>query len=174
MPRHPPGRVERVDRVSGRGSPALAGSLPYPHHLREGKRTGKRTKRAGWQTGRGAALLLFAGRSVARCGDGFAQNWTGWPPFLSSWLLVRWWRSGERVAMVWTVRTADGTEERRGTGEDGGGILRPGSLSSCSVCLFALPFPHHLKEGKRTRRAEWQTVEALSFLFRLLLFFLYI
>lgn len=129
MPRHPPGRVERVDRVSGRGSPALAGSLPYPHHLREGKRTGKRTKRAGWQTGRGAALLLFAGRSVARCGDGFAQNWTGWPPFLSSWLLVRWWRSGERLAMVWTVRTADGTEERRGTGEDGGGILRPGPLS---------------------------------------------
>ena len=51
MPRHPPGRVERVDRVSGRGSPALAGSLPYHHHLREGKRTGKRTKRAGWQTG---------------------------------------------------------------------------------------------------------------------------
>lgn len=124
-----PGRVERVDRVSGRGSPALAGSLPYPHHLREGKRTGKRTKRAGWQTGRCAALLLFAGRSVARCGDGFAQNWTGWPPFLSSWLLVRWWRSGERLAMVWTVRTADGTEERRGTGEDGGGILRPGPLS---------------------------------------------
>ena len=34
--------VERVGRMSGRGSPALAGSLPYPHHLMEGKRTGKR------------------------------------------------------------------------------------------------------------------------------------
>ena len=32
------GRVERVCGVSGRGSPALAGSLPYPHHLEEGKR----------------------------------------------------------------------------------------------------------------------------------------
>ena len=49
-------------------------------------------------------------------------------------------RSGERLAMVWTVKTSDGAEERRGTGEDGGGILRPGSLSSCSVCSFALPF----------------------------------
>ena len=53
-------------------------------------------------------------------------------------------RSGERLAMVWTVKAADGTEERRGTGEDGGGILRPGSLSSWSVVSFALP--HHLKE----------------------------
>ena len=47
MPRHP-GRVERVGRMSGRGSPALACSLPYPHNLEEG--TGKRTRRAGWQT----------------------------------------------------------------------------------------------------------------------------
>ena len=46
--------------------------------------------------------------------------------------------------MVRTVRTADGTEESRGTGEDGGDILRPGSLSSWSVVSFALP--HHLKE----------------------------
>ena len=36
---------------------------------------------------------------------------------------------GERLEMVWTVEAADGAEERRGTGEDGGGILRPGSLS---------------------------------------------
>ena len=47
-------------------------------------------------------------------------------------------RSGERLAMVWTVKTSDGTEERRGTGEDGGGILRPVSLFLfCSlVCSF--------------------------------------
>ena len=46
MPMHP-GRVERVGRVSGKGWPALAGSLPYPHNLMEGKRTGKRKRRAG-------------------------------------------------------------------------------------------------------------------------------
>lgn len=40
MPMHP-GRVERVGRVSGKGWPALAGSLPYPHHLRDGKRDGE-------------------------------------------------------------------------------------------------------------------------------------
>ena len=45
--------------------------------------------------------------------------------------------------MVWTVEASDGTEERRGTGEDGGGILRPGSLSSCFVCSA---IPHHMKE----------------------------
>ena len=55
-------------------------------------------------------------------------------------------RSGERLAMVWTVKTSDGAEERRGTGEDGGGILRPGSLSLFFVCSFAMPYHHHLKE----------------------------
>ena len=56
------------------------------------------------------------------------------------------WRWGERLAMVWTVKTSDGAEERRGTGEDGGGILRPGSISFLFVCSFAMPYPHHLKE----------------------------
>ena len=37
-----PGRVERVCGVSGRGSPALAGSLTYHHNLKEGKRTSPR------------------------------------------------------------------------------------------------------------------------------------
>ena len=45
--------------------------------------------------------------------------------------------------MVWTVETSDGAEERRGTGEDSGGILRPSSLSSCFVCSA---LPHHMKE----------------------------
>ena len=74
MPRHP-GRVERVGRVSGRGSPALAGALPYPHHLRERKRTRKRTKRAGWQTGEALPCcwsLSIDGEVVARCGENFA------------------------------------------------------------------------------------------------------
>ena len=84
-------------------------------------------------------LLLVGGEVVAMCGDNIAQNRTGWPPFLSICLLVRRWRGGERLAMVWTVEAADGTEERRGTGKDGGGILRHGSLSSCSVCSFAFP-----------------------------------
>ena len=53
---------------------------------------------------------------------------------------------GERLAMVWTVEAADGAEERRGTGEDGGGILRPGSLSLFFVCSFAMPYHHHMKE----------------------------
>ena len=53
---------------------------------------------------------------------------------------------GERLEMVWTVEAADGAEERRGTGEDGGGILRPGSLSLFFVCSFAMPYHHHMKE----------------------------
>ena len=68
MPRHP-GRVERVGRMSGRGSPALACSLPYPHNLEEG--TGKRTRWAGWQT---VEALPY------RC-----------------WLLVDRWRGGGEV-----------------------------------------------------------------------------
>ena len=93
-------------------------------------------------------------------------------------------RSGELLAMVWTVEAADGTEERRGTGEDGGGILRPGSLSSWSVVSFALP--HHLKEENEDeagRIAGRRGVALVLFLFGLslcsslsclLLFFLYI
>ena len=57
-----------------------------------------------------AGCWSIGGEVVARCGDGIAQKRTGWPSFLSSWLLVRWWRSGERLAMVWTVRTSDGAE----------------------------------------------------------------
>ena len=37
--RHP-GRVERVDRMSGRGSPALAGALPYPSPPDKGEEAG--------------------------------------------------------------------------------------------------------------------------------------
>ena len=42
-----PGRVERVGRMSGRGSPALAGGLPYPSPPRQGLR-----ESAGWRAGR--------------------------------------------------------------------------------------------------------------------------
>ena len=90
-----------------------------------------------------AGCWSIGGEVVAMCGDNIAQNRTGWPPFLSLCLLVRRWRSGERLAMVWTVEASDGAEERRGTGEEVGGILRPGSLSSCFVCSA---LHHHMKE----------------------------
>ena len=63
---------------------------------------------------------------------------------------------GERLEMVWTVEAADGAEERRGTGEDGGGILRPGSLSlffRLLVC-YALPSPHEGRERGRGRGGQ--------------------
>ena len=93
---------------------------------------------------RGAALLLVA---RFRCGGDVVaiaspRSGRGGRPSLSlsADTSGRW---GERLAMVWTVKTSDGAEERRGTGEDGGGILRPGSLSSCFVCSA---LPHHMKE----------------------------
>nr|DAO96352.1 MAG TPA: hypothetical protein [Caudoviricetes sp.] len=89
MRKHP-GRVERVGRVSERGSPALAGSLPYPHPLTEGKRTGTRTRRAGCPTARGAALL-FACRSVSR-----------------------WWRGGGEVVAMASPRTGRGARPSLG------------------------------------------------------------
>ena len=41
--------------------------------------------------------------------------------------------------MVWTFRAADGTEARRGTGEEVGGILRPGPLSSFALSVLFVP-----------------------------------
>ena len=101
---------------------------------------------------RGAALLLVVGRSAERCGDVVAiaspRSGRGGRPSLSLSAGTSG-RGGERLAMVWTVKTSDGAEERRGTGEEVGGILLPGSLSSFpSSCSFALPCPYHLKEGK--------------------------
>lgn len=53
----------------------------------------------------------------------------------------------EERARAWTVEAADGTEERRGTGEDGGGIIRPGSLSFFRL-LLCVSLPHHLNEDE--------------------------
>ena len=154
-------------------------ALPYPHHLREGKRDGEEDE-AGRMTDsprRCPAVCWLLVDRLRGGGDSIAQNRTGWLPFISLWLLVRRWRCGERLAMVWTVKTSDGAEERRGTGEEVGGILRPGSLSSFpSSCSFALPYPHHLKEenedGDEAGRMADCRGAAISFF--LLLFFLYI
>ena len=78
MPRPRQG-VERGGRMSVRGSPALDGSLPYPHHLTEGKRVGDEAGRM--EDRRCASLwILVAGEVVARCGDDIAQKRTRWPP----------------------------------------------------------------------------------------------
>ena len=71
--------MERVDGVSWRESTALAGSLPYPHHLKE---ENEDEDEAGMMADRrGDALwLLVAGDVVARCGDDIAQKRTRWPP----------------------------------------------------------------------------------------------
>lgn len=86
---------------------------------------------------RGAALLLV---DRFRCGGDVVaiaspRTGRGGRPSLSL-IANTSGRSGERLAMVWTVEAADETEERRGTGEDSVGILRHGSLSSLPSACF--------------------------------------
>ena len=116
-----------------------------------GKMTWKRTRRAGWQN----VEALPCGRWL------LGDRWRGGGDVVaiasprsgrggrSSFSLSadRSGRSGERLAMVWTVKTSDGAEERRGTGEDGGGIFRPGSLF-----LFRLLCHISPHEGRERRR----------------------
>ena len=107
---------------------------------------------------RGAALLLVA---RFRCGGDVVaiaspRSGRGGRPSLSMSADTsgRW---GERLAMGWTVKTSDGAEERRGTGEDGGGILRPDSLSLFSFRLlvcYALPSPPEGRERGRGRGGQ--------------------
>ena len=99
---------------------------------------------------RGAALLLVdrwrGGGDVVAIAS--PRSGRGSRPSLSL-LADTSGRSGERLAMVWTVEASYGAEERRGTGEEVGGILRPCSLSSCFVCSS---IPHHLKEEDEAGR----------------------
>ena len=103
-----PGRVERVDGVSGKGWPALAGSLPFPHHLKDGRGIER-----GGQDGRTSRRSPAAGRSAARCGDVVSiaspRIGRGGRPSLSLSADTSG-RSGERLAMVWTVKASDGAE----------------------------------------------------------------
>lgn len=99
-------------------------------------------------------------RSVARCGDGIAQKRTRWPPFLSSWLLVRR-GEGERRAMVRTVAAADRTGREARNGRRGRRHSSPWFSPFLFCLLLCSSLPHHLKERTGTRREGWQTVEAL-------------
>ena len=84
---------------------------------------------------RGDALwLLFAGDVVAIAST---RSGRGGRPSLSLSADTSG-RIGERLEMVWTVKASDGAEERRGTGEEVGSILRPGSLflSFCLLLFF--------------------------------------
>lgn len=89
---------------------ACSFALPCPYHLKDGRGRGR-----GGQDGRPSRRCPSAGRSVPmwwRCGgDCIAQNWTSWPPVLSLSADTSG-RSGERLAMVWTVKTQ--TKQKRG------------------------------------------------------------
>ena len=92
-------------------------ALPYLTTLR--KRT--RTRRAGWQTVEALPCCLLAACRW-RCGGEVVamtspRSGRGGRPSLSLSADTSG-RSGERLAMVWTMKVADGTEERRGTGKD--------------------------------------------------------
>lgn len=139
MPRHP-GRVERGGGASGRRSPALAGALPYPRHLpdedgRGGQDGGQPEALPGCPVGgrvRVCGWRWWGGRSSGREERREERGGRGGQEVAP--LLV----AGEVVAMAWTVKTADRAEGKRGTGEDVGGILCPGS--SCSSSLRFLSF----------------------------------
>ena len=83
-------------------------ALPYPHQLKEGRGRGR-----GGHDGRPSRRCPAAGRSAARCGDvvekASPRSGRGGRPYLSLSVDTSW-RSGERLAMVWTVKTSDGTE----------------------------------------------------------------
>ena len=112
-----PGRVERVDGVRCGESPALAGSLLYPHYLTEGKRKRTRTRREGWQTvealprcclsigGEVWRGVVMTSRRSGRCDR----------PSISFCDTVR----GLAAAMMWTVKTSDGAEGEARNGRRG-------------------------------------------------------
>lgn len=117
---------------------------------RTGKRTRKRTRtrQEGWQTARGAALwLLVAGRSVAKWWRGVAmaspRSGRGSRPSLSL-SADTIGRSGERLAMVWTVEAADGAEGKARNGRR----WRRHPSPWFPLFLFRLLFPTSPPEGR--------------------------
>ena len=150
--RHP-GRVERVGRMSGKGWSALNGGLPYHHHLPDGE---------------GEAGRRSAGRRARNeeQEDGRANRW-------------------EQADEIRAKNNRNRRRRRKGrTGDDvnGGDIRRnrrearnwrrwrrnPSHWFSlfipfCLLFCSALPLPPEGGKRTGTRRAGWQTVEALPF-----------
>ena len=56
------------------------------------------------------------------------------------------WRWGERLAMVWTVKTSDGAEGEARNGRRGRRNTSPLFPLFLFRLSFALPYHHHLKE----------------------------
>ena len=105
-----PGRVERVDGVSGKGWPALAGSLPFPHHLKDGRGIER-----GGQDGRTSRRCPVAAVRW-RCG-GEVWRWHRPEPdgvaFLPSPCAML--RAGEAASgWRWCGRCIHQTEQKRG------------------------------------------------------------
>ena len=105
-----PGRVERVDGVSGKGWPALAGSLPFPHHLKDGRGIER-----GGQDGRTSRRCPVAAVRW-RCG-GEVWRWHRPEPdgvaFLPSPCSML--RAGEAASVWrWCGRCRHQTEQKRG------------------------------------------------------------
>ena len=105
-----PGRVERVDGVSGKGWPALAGSLPFPHHLKDGRGIER-----GGQDGRTSRRCPVAAVRW-RCG-GEVWRWHRPEPdgvaFLPSPCAML--RAGEAASgWRWCGRCRHQTEQKRG------------------------------------------------------------
>ena len=115
MPRHP-GRVERVGRVSGKGWPSLAGSVPCPYHLKDGTTTRKgRGRGRGGQDGRTSRRCPVAAVRW-RCG-GEVWRWHRPEPdgvaFLPSPCAML--RAGEAASgWRWCGRCRHQTEQKRG------------------------------------------------------------
>ena len=142
--------------------PVLFAPLLFPSSPPEGRERGR-----GGQDVRPSRRCPAAGRSAARCGDVVAiastRSGRGGRPSLSLSADTSG-RSGEVLAMVWTVETSDGAEEAMNWQR---WRRHPSPWFSlflfCSLLCSSLH--HNLKDEtrKRTRREGWQTVEALPF-----------
>ena len=123
----------------------VCSALPSPPEGRE------RGRGRGGQDGRPSRRCPGAGRSAARWLRGVAmtspRSGRGGRPSLSlsADTSGRW---GERLAMVWTVKTSDGAEGEARNGRRGRRNTSPLFPLFLFRLSFALPYHHHLKEEK--------------------------
>ena len=151
MPSPLPRTGERVDGVSWRGSPPWLARCPTLTTWRSGREAG--TRRAGWQTVEALPCgcwsiggEVWRGVVMVSPRTGRGARPSSRPGCLCD--VARGWA----LAMVWTVGQQTEQEERRGTGEDGGGILRPGSLSSFPSACFCSFYIYNKVYLAKTRR----------------------